>query len=114
MNPFKFLSDNKDDGIIGAYNETDLFVPIQLRDRITDCVFTTSYFLLQNMRRKACALYLLPNLADNCVEYQGLFSYQITAVQEIEDRQIRYWAAIWFRSPTGNVLCNHLTETIRP
>jgi hypothetical protein len=110
---FKFLSDNKDDGIIGAYNETDLFVPIQLTDRNTERVFTISYFLLQNMRRKACALYLLPNLADNCVEYHGLFSYQITATQEIEERQIRYWATIWFQTHTGRIPY-HITETILP
>ena len=112
MQDFKFLNENKDDSIIGAYNETDLYVPIRLIDRNTGSIFTISYFLLQNMRRKACALYLLPNLADNSIEYHGIYSYQITATQEIENRQIGYWATIWFRSPTGNILCNHITEVI--
>jgi len=111
MQTFKFLTNNKDNGIIGAYNEADLFVPVQLTDRNTGRVFTISYFLLQNMRRKACALYLLPNIADDSIEYHGLFSYQITVVHEIEDRQIRYWATIWFQTHAGRIPY-HITETI--
>jgi hypothetical protein len=115
MREFKFLNDNKDNGIIGAYNEADLFVPVQLTDRNNGRVFTISYFLLQNMRHKACQLLLFPITAgaENSIEYQGLYRYQITGVQEVEDRQIRYWVTIWFTTPIGNILCYHITETIR-
>ena len=109
---FKFLSDNKDDGIIGAYNEADLLV--QLTDRYTQSVFTVPLPLIYSIRSKACRLHMLPNTADNDIEYQDLYRYQITGVQEVEDRQIRYWAAIWFYTPTGNILCYHITETVRP
>ena len=113
MQEFKFLSDNKDDGIIGAYNEADILV--QLVDRNTQRVFTVPLPLRYSIRCKAFALNqsLLTAEEENSIEYQGLFSYQITGVQEVEDRQIRYWATIWFRSPTGNILCYHITEDIR-
>ena len=111
---FKFLSDNKDDGIIGAYNEADLLV--QLTDRFTQDVFMVPLPLIYSIRVKACRLHVSPlgPEENNIIEYQGIFSYQITGIQEVEDRQIRYWATILFRSPTGNILCYYLTETIRP
>jgi len=114
MRPFKFLSDNNDNGIIGSYNEADIVV--QLRDRYTQRVFTVPLPLIYSIRCKACLLHVSPIAAEaeNSVEYQGLFSYQITRVQEIGYRRIRYWATIWFRTPTGNILRYHITETIRP
>ena len=111
MQEFKFLNDNKDDGIIGAYNEADLLV--QLTDRYTQSVFTVPLPLIYSIRSKACRIHLLPNTADNDIEYQGLFSYRITSTEEIGDGQIRYWATIWFRTPTGNILRYHINETIR-
>jgi hypothetical protein len=111
MREFKFLNDNKDDGIIGAYNEEDLYVPVQLTDIYNGRVFTISYFLLQNIRRKACALYLLPNLADGTIQYNGLFSYDISSVQGIENQQIEYHATIWFRTHAG-ILTYNVRETI--
>jgi hypothetical protein len=114
MKQFKFLNENEDDGIIGAYNEADLLV--QLTDRFTQDVFMVPLPLIYSIRVKACRLHVSPlgPQENNSIEYQGLFRYQITGVQEVEDRQIRYWATIWFTSPTGNILCYHLTETIRP
>jgi len=107
MTPFKFLSDNKDDGIIGAYNEADLLV--QLIDRNTQDVFMVPLPLIYSIRVKACRFYVSPLGPE--VEYQGLYTYQITGVQEVEDGQIRYWATIWFRTHAGN-LSYHITETI--
>jgi len=113
MQEFKFFKNNEDDGIIGAYNEADLLV--QLTDRFTQDVFTVPLTLIYCIRCKACRLHISPLGPDenNSIEYQGLYRYQITGVQEIEDRQIRYWATIWFESPTGHIICYHLTETIR-
>jgi hypothetical protein len=112
MQEFKFLSDNKDDGIIGAYNETDLVS--RLTDRNNGRVFTVPFSMMYSMRCRACRLHmLLPDTVDNDIEYEGLFSYQITGVQEIEDRRIRYWATIWFQTHTGRIPY-HITETIRP
>ena len=114
MQEFKFLNDNKDDGIIGAYNEADLLV--QLTDQYTGRQFMVPLPLIYSIRVKACQLHISPlgPEENNIIEYQGLYRYQITGVQEIEDRQIRYWATIWFYNPTGNILCYHLTETVRP
>ena len=114
MQEFKFLNDNKDDGIIGAYNEADILV--QLVDRNTQRVFTVPLPLIYSIRVKACRLHVSPlgPEENNIIEYQGLHRYQITGVQEIEDRQIRYWVTIWFTTPIGNILCYHLTETVRP
>ena len=111
---FKFLTDNKDDGIIGAYNEADLLV--QLTDRNTERTFMVPLPLIYSIRVRACHLHVSPlgPEENNIIEYQGLHRYQITGVQEIEDRQIRYWVTIWFTTPIGNILCYHLTETVRP
>lgn len=110
MREFKFLTKN-DSGIIGAYNEEDLYVPVRLTDIDNGRVFTVSYFMLQNMRRKACALYLLPNLADSTIQYNGLFSYDISSVQGIENQQIEYYATIWFQTHAG-ILTYNVRETI--
>jgi hypothetical protein len=114
MQEFKFLNDNKDDGIIGAYNEADLLV--QLTDRNTERTFMVPLPLIYSIRVKACRLYVSPlgSEENNIIEYQGLYRYQITGVQEVGYRRLRYWATIWFYNPIGNILCYHLTETIRP
>ena len=114
MQEFKFLNDNKDDGIIGAYNEADILV--QLVDRNTQRVFTVPLPLIYSIRVKACRLHVSPlgPEENNIIEYQGLYRYQITGVQEVGYRRICYWVTIWFTSPTGNIICYHLTETVRP
>ena len=111
MKQFKFLKKNEDDGIIGAYYLEDLAV--QLTDRNNGRVFTFPYLFLRSMKSNAWHLHFYPlgPGEDNRIEYQGLFSYQITGVQEIEDRQLRFWATIWFRTHAGN-LSYHITETI--
>ena len=58
MQEFKFLSDNEDDGIIGAYNEADLLV--QLTDRFTQDVFMVPLPLIYSIRVRACHLHVSP------------------------------------------------------
>ena len=110
MREFKFLNDNEDDGIIGAYNLTDL--ASRLTDINTGRVFLVPFSMMYSMRCRAHALYRSPlgPEEDNIIEYEGLFSYQITGVQEIENGRIRYWATI--ESAAGPTPY-HITETIR-
>ena len=117
MIPFKFLDnndngiiDNNDNGIIGAFYEEDLSVQLTTIDG--ERTFTFPLNMWRSLLNTAYRMFRHPEPIDiREIVHQGLFSYEVTDVQETTDGRLSIYATIRFNTEAG-VLCYYINKTM--